>query len=201
MSSTPILNNISPFKALYHSPLSYSPLCIFGCLCFVHLPSFERTKLSQQAAKFVLLGYNDKHKKFLCYDLEARWIRISHHVIFVEDVPYYSLSLFLIFFMLPIFLDSMILLHLLFYSSIIEDRSHLLQQLLLQIIHHCQILHIEVMPSLFLHHHHLHLCGAPLVHLNPLTILVSLHFLLTLILFLFLLLIHMLKRHLVGKIQ
>lgn len=50
------------------------------------------------------------------------------------------------------------------------------------------------------HHDHLHLCSATLVYPNPLTVLVSLHFLLTLILFLFLL-IHLLRRYPVGKIQ
>lgn len=57
---TPVLNNISPFKSLYHKPHVYSHLRTFVCLCFVHLPSLERNKLSQQAAKCVSLGYSSQ---------------------------------------------------------------------------------------------------------------------------------------------
>lgn len=79
---TPVLRNISPFESLYGSPPSYTHLRTFGCLCFVHLPSLEKHKLSNQAAKCVFLGYSDDHKGFLCYDSDARRTRISLNVVF-----------------------------------------------------------------------------------------------------------------------
>lgn len=44
---TPVLNNISPFESLYKKSPTYSHICTFGYLCFVHLPSLERHILSQ----------------------------------------------------------------------------------------------------------------------------------------------------------
>ena len=87
-----MLKQISPFEALYCYPPSYTHLRTFGCLCFVHLPSLEKHKLSYQAAKCVFLGYSDEHKGFLCYDHVVRRSRISRNVVFVEHVPFYSLQ-------------------------------------------------------------------------------------------------------------
>ena len=43
---SPMLNHVSHFSKLFgHSPL-YSDLCTFGCVCFVHLPTHERHKLT-----------------------------------------------------------------------------------------------------------------------------------------------------------
>ena len=43
---SPMLNHVSHFSKLFgHSPL-YSNLRTFGCVCFVHLPTHERHKLT-----------------------------------------------------------------------------------------------------------------------------------------------------------
>lgn len=39
----------------------------------------------------VLLGYSPQHKGYRCYDLVAKRLRISCHVTFLENVPYYAL--------------------------------------------------------------------------------------------------------------
>ncbi|KAK2985225.1 hypothetical protein RJ640_009328 [Escallonia rubra] len=67
----------------------YSRFHVFGCVCFVHLPALERTKFSKQAAMCVFVGYSADQKGFLCYDPLIRRVRISRHVIFMENVPYY----------------------------------------------------------------------------------------------------------------
>ena len=52
---SPMLNHVSPFSKLFgHSPL-YSDLRTFGCVCFVHLPTHERHKLTTQSVKCVFL--------------------------------------------------------------------------------------------------------------------------------------------------
>ena len=87
-----MLKQISPFEALYCYPPSYTHLRTFGCLCFVHLPSLEKQKLSNQAAMCVFLGYSDEHKGFLCYFPVVRQSHISRNVVIVEHVPFYSLQ-------------------------------------------------------------------------------------------------------------
>ena len=67
-------------------------ICGLLAVCFVLLPSIERTKFSPRSAMCVLLGYSPEHKGYRCYDPISRRFRISHHVTFLEDVPYYSSS-------------------------------------------------------------------------------------------------------------
>ena len=82
---SPMLNHVSPlFKLFGHSPL-YSDLHTFGCVCFVHLPTHERHKLTTQSIKCAFLGYAIPHKGHVCYDPHARCIRVSRNVILFEN--------------------------------------------------------------------------------------------------------------------
>ena len=68
---SPMLNHVSPFSKLFgHSPL-YFDLRTFGCVCFVHLPTHERHKLTTQSVKCVFLGYAILYKGYVCYDPHA----------------------------------------------------------------------------------------------------------------------------------
>jgi hypothetical protein len=53
-----VLNFDSPYYRLHNKSPSYHDLHTFGCVCFVHLPSHERHKLSAQSIKCVFLGYS-----------------------------------------------------------------------------------------------------------------------------------------------
>ena len=64
-----VLLTVSPFECLFGHPPSYSHLRIFGCLCFVRVPSLE---LSPKAARCMFLGYSDEHKGFQCNDSKER---------------------------------------------------------------------------------------------------------------------------------
>ena len=44
-----VLDNVSPFESLYHTPPDYSSLKVFGCACFVLLQPYEYTKLELRA--------------------------------------------------------------------------------------------------------------------------------------------------------
>ena len=82
---SPTKNHVSHFSKLFgHSPL-YSDLRTFGCVCFVHLLSHERHKLTAQSIKCVFLGYAIPHKGYVCYDPHASRIRVSRNVIFFEN--------------------------------------------------------------------------------------------------------------------
>ena len=87
-----VLNNVTPFECLFGSPPSYTHLRVYGSLCFVHLPFVEQIKLSSQSAKCVFVGYSDEHKGLVYYDPVARHTCISRNVIFLEHIPFYSLS-------------------------------------------------------------------------------------------------------------
>ena len=88
-----ILGKTTPYRVLFGHTLSYSHLRVFGCLCFVHLPPNKRTKLSPQTAKCLFLGYSNEHKGFLCYDQFEKRMCISRNVIFLEQIPFFSLRL------------------------------------------------------------------------------------------------------------
>ncbi|GKV37328.1 hypothetical protein SLEP1_g45367 [Rubroshorea leprosula] len=85
-----VLHNTSPYYSLHKCHPDYSRLHVFGCVCFVHLPSHERTKLSNQAAMCVFVGYGIDQKGFLCYDPKIGRIRISRHVVFLENLFYFD---------------------------------------------------------------------------------------------------------------
>ena len=55
---SPILNHDSPHVRLFGHPPTYSNLRTFGCVCYVHLPASERTKLTAQSIKCAFLGYS-----------------------------------------------------------------------------------------------------------------------------------------------
>ena len=56
------LNDDSPYLRLFGHAPNYSNLYIFGCVCFVHLPTHERNKLTAQSVKFAFLGYAGTQK-------------------------------------------------------------------------------------------------------------------------------------------
>ncbi|RDX63904.1 hypothetical protein CR513_57607, partial [Mucuna pruriens] len=62
---SPSLGNESPFTWLFGHPPDYSTLCIFNCVCYVHLPPQECTKLNAQSVQCVFLGYSPHQKGFI----------------------------------------------------------------------------------------------------------------------------------------
>ncbi|CAL1358011.1 unnamed protein product [Linum trigynum] len=87
---TPILDQRSPYEVLFGKRPAYKELRVFGCVCYVLLPSRERNKLTPKAVKCVFVGYSDKHKGYVCYDVSNRRIRISRDVAFLEHLSYYD---------------------------------------------------------------------------------------------------------------
>ncbi|KAH7545814.1 hypothetical protein FEM48_Zijuj01G0133800 [Ziziphus jujuba var. spinosa] len=59
---SPVLDNETPYFRLYgHNP-DYNHLRVFGCLCYAHLPSSDRNKLTAQSARYAFLGYASDRK-------------------------------------------------------------------------------------------------------------------------------------------
>ena len=90
---SPTSTQLTPhFKLLGHHP-SFDHLHTFGCVCFVHLPPTERTKLTAKSLRFAFLGYATNQKGFVCYDPNARLIRISRNVFFFENQYFFQTHL------------------------------------------------------------------------------------------------------------
>ncbi|GJV72017.1 retrovirus-related pol polyprotein from transposon TNT 1-94 [Tanacetum coccineum] len=83
-------SSLSPFERLYGQVPDYSSLRVFGCTCFVLKPHVERTKLTTKSTLCVFLGYGSGQKGYRCYDLVGQKLYTSHHVQFLEHVPYFS---------------------------------------------------------------------------------------------------------------
>ena len=75
-----VLDFASPYYRIYHHHPNYLDMHTFGCVCFVHLPSHERHKLSAQSVKCAFMGYSISHKGYVCYDPCSNQFRISRHV-------------------------------------------------------------------------------------------------------------------------
>eukprot|EP00268_Persea_americana_P059265 TRINITY_DN7252_c0_g2_i3.p1 TRINITY_DN7252_c0_g2~~TRINITY_DN7252_c0_g2_i3.p1 ORF type:complete len:904 (-),score=94.40 TRINITY_DN7252_c0_g2_i3:300-3011(-) len=79
------LDNQTPFFRLFQKNPLYNHLRPFGCVCFVLLPPTERTKLTAQSSLCAFLGYALNQKGYLCYDSNAKRIRVSRNVVFFEN--------------------------------------------------------------------------------------------------------------------
>ena len=111
---SPTTHKKSLFELLYNKLPDYSYLQVFGCVCFVFLPSHERNKLEPQSRLYCFLGYGISQKGFRCYDPISHRLRIYRHVEFWEHQTFSSRQHF--FFisssMTPIFTDPSIDLYL-----------------------------------------------------------------------------------------
>ncbi|PNX86333.1 hypothetical protein L195_g042411, partial [Trifolium pratense] len=87
-----ITSGLSPFEKLYGSTPDYSSLKVFGSTCFVLRPQVERNKLSPRSTICVFLGYGAGQKGYRCYDPSSKKLYVSRHVVFLEHIPFFSLS-------------------------------------------------------------------------------------------------------------
>ncbi|CAJ2650750.1 unnamed protein product [Trifolium pratense] len=87
-----VTSGLSPFEKLYGSTPDYVSLKVFGSTCFVLRPQIERNKLSPRSTICVFLGYGDGQKGYRCYDPSSKKLYVSRHVVFLEHIPFFSLS-------------------------------------------------------------------------------------------------------------
>jgi len=83
---------ISPFEKLYGYAPDYSFFKMLGCTCFIFHPHIEHSKLLSRPAICVSIGYGECQKRYRCFDLITHKLYMSHHVIFLEHIPLFSIS-------------------------------------------------------------------------------------------------------------
>jgi len=53
---------ISPFEKLWNMKPSISYLRVFGCVCYVFVPSHLRKKMDKRAVRCIFIGYDSQRK-------------------------------------------------------------------------------------------------------------------------------------------
>jgi hypothetical protein len=85
-------SGLSPFEKLYGHVPDYSSFSVFGCTCFILCPHAKRNKLSSRSAICVFLGYGESKKRYRCFDPIIHKLYVSHHVVFLEHILFFSIS-------------------------------------------------------------------------------------------------------------
>jgi len=83
---------ISPAELLTGNKPPLSHLKVFGCSCYVHIPSSQRDKLDHRAVKCIFLGYSPTQKGYKCYNHTTHKLVVTRDFWFDENTPYYSSS-------------------------------------------------------------------------------------------------------------
>ena len=79
-----VIQNQTPYKRLFGSPLDYHHLRSFGSACFVLLQPYEHNKLKPRSRLCCFLGYDETQKGYWCYDPVSHHLRIFRNVVFWE---------------------------------------------------------------------------------------------------------------------
>ena len=77
-----VLDFKSPLEILQFTSPKLAHLKVFGCSCFVHLPSSKQDKLDFKAVKCIFLGYSQTQKGYRCYDSSQKKMYVSRDVRF-----------------------------------------------------------------------------------------------------------------------
>lgn len=78
------MNYVSPYEKLLKIKPNVSHFRVFGCVCFVFIPSSQRHKLEKKANRCIFVGYDNERKGWRCYDPSTRKCSVSRNVVFDE---------------------------------------------------------------------------------------------------------------------
>lgn len=87
-----VLDFKCPLEVLQDKAPDLSHLKIFGCTCFVHVPTGHRDKLDPRAVKCIFLGYSQTQKGYKCFDFPSKKLYVTRDVRFAEQIPYFVAS-------------------------------------------------------------------------------------------------------------
>lgn len=90
---TSLLQNKTPFEALFHQITNYLKLKKLGCLCFPLTKPYNTNKLQTKAISCLFVGYSQTQNAYKCLDLSTNRLYLSRHVTFDEtQTPFQILS-------------------------------------------------------------------------------------------------------------
>lgn len=91
---SPLLDWTTPYARLYGTPVDYSGLKVFGCLCFASTSPHHRSKFHPRAIISVFLGYPPGMKGYRLFDIENKRFFVSRDVVFHENVfPFHTVHM------------------------------------------------------------------------------------------------------------
>lgn len=80
-----------PVSVLYSQRAPYSfPLCVFGCLSFIHNYAVDAKKLDPKVIRVIFFGYPPTQKGYKCCNPKTRKWYVSRNVTFIEHVSYFT---------------------------------------------------------------------------------------------------------------
>ncbi|KAI5322513.1 hypothetical protein L3X38_031585 [Prunus dulcis] len=85
---TRVLGEVTPFEAYSGRKPGIAHLKIFGCLCYVHIPSEVRQKLDAKSTKGIFVGYATCEKGYRVYDPVTKKLLLSRDVVFDENAAW-----------------------------------------------------------------------------------------------------------------
>ncbi|KAI5348811.1 hypothetical protein L3X38_001698 [Prunus dulcis] len=85
---TRALGDKTPFEAYSGRKPGLAHLKIFGCACYVHIPSEVRQKLDAKSTKGIFVGYAICEKGYRVYDPATKKILLSRDVVFDENAAW-----------------------------------------------------------------------------------------------------------------
>jgi histone deacetylase 1/2 len=82
---TPLLQNISPYQALFSQHPNYLKLRKFRCVCYPLTKPYNKHKMEPKSRPCIFLGYSLTQNAYRCLDPRTQRVYISRHVLFDED--------------------------------------------------------------------------------------------------------------------
>ncbi|XP_012461628.1 uncharacterized protein LOC105781655 [Gossypium raimondii] len=81
---TKALTQKTPFEGWLRFKPSLAHLKVFGCICYAHVPTIKRDKLSERARPSVLVGYSTVKKGYRILDPSTNKVSVSRDMVFNE---------------------------------------------------------------------------------------------------------------------
>ena len=85
---TKSVKGMTPFEAWYGSKPSLDHIRIFGCICYVMIPSVKRDKLDRKSTVCIFLGYCRNSKGYRVYDPKTNKLGTHRNVAFDEEASW-----------------------------------------------------------------------------------------------------------------
>lgn len=86
----PRLEFVSPFEKLWDMKPTVSYFRVFGCVCYVFVPSHLRSKFDKKAVRCIFVGYDNQRKGWKCCDPTSGRCYTSRDVVFNEASSWWS---------------------------------------------------------------------------------------------------------------